>query len=131
MGQLYVTDQRANVRFFTLPSRKAHFVPKEAQGITPWTQDKELCQSLHLFPPSLLGAVDQGETSGLLLTYQDVDSVQIGLLEQVLELHLCLCRFHTLAVGTRPLLQHLVQVKEGQVRVVLFLLQETGIQADR
>lgn len=82
-------------------------------------------------PTLLLGAVDQGETSGLLLTYQDVDSVQIGLLEQVLELHLCLCRFHTFAVGAGPLLQHLVQVEEGQVRVVLFLLQEMGIQADR
>lgn len=49
----------------------------------------------------------------------------------MLELHLCLCRFHTFAVGAGPLLQHLVQVEEGQVRVVLFLLQEMGIQADR
>ena len=70
------------------------------------------------------------ETSELPLTYQQVHSVQIGLLEQVLELQLGLCGFRGLAAGAGPLLQHLVQVEKGQLRVVLFLLRDTAIQAD-
>ena len=60
----------------------------------------------------------------MLLTYQEVDSVQVRRLEQVSQLRLSLRRFRTLAVGAGPLLQHLVQVEERQVCVVLFLLRE-------
>lgn len=122
------------LRSFTPPSRLADFVPKEAQGIQPPRRGLKTRSSARAFicsSPSLLGAAGQGETSELLLTYQQVDAVQIGLLEQVLELQLHLRGFRSLAAGAGLPPQHLVQVEEGQLRVVLFLLWETGIQADK
>ena len=60
------------------------------------------------------------------LTHQKVDSVEIRFLEQASQLHLRLGHFCTLVRGAGPLLQHLVQVEDGQVRVVLLLLQDRG-----
>ena len=69
--------------------------------------------------------VSHWDAKGILI-FQQVDAVQVRLLEQPPEFGLCLCGVCVLACSGRPLPQHFLQVEDGKVGVVLFLLQEPG-----
>lgn len=62
-----------------------------------------------------------------ILTFQQVDTVQVRLLEQPPEFGLCLGGFYILSSRGHPLPKHFLQVEDGKVGVVLFLLWESGM----
>lgn len=87
-----------------------------------WVQ-KALCPSLRnqagssapacLSPPTLDTHPAHRQKTERILTQQEVDSVQVGLLEQTPQLGLGLASFGLLATAGHPLPQHLVQVEDG------------------
>lgn len=83
-------------------------------------------QTATLSPPHPVTFIHRGYMGPL--THQKVDSVEIRFLEQASQLRLRLSHFCILVGGAGPLLQHLVQVEDSQVRMVLLLLQDRGEQ---
>lgn len=63
----------------------------------------------------------------LILTFQQMDAVGVRLLEQPPEFGLRLSGIYVLAASGHPLPQHFLQVEDGQVGVVLFFLQKSGM----